>query len=80
MYLFSIVQAFVTRLNSKEDVLLENINVSPKSKVEVNMSMSDSDSDIEVEQEVPAVIKGVYPASSYVIPPYFLLEFCALLL
>lgn len=48
---------FVTRLNSKEDVLLENINVSPKSKVEVNMSMSDSDSDIEVEQEVPAVIK-----------------------
>ncbi|MCD7446981.1 hypothetical protein HAX54_020759 [Datura stramonium] len=48
---------FVTRLISKEDILLENINVSPKSKVE-NMSLSDSDSDIEVEQEVPAVIKG----------------------
>ncbi|XP_060207206.1 protein TPX2 isoform X2 [Lycium barbarum] len=47
---------FVTRLISKEDVLLESINVSPKSKVE-NMSLSDSDSDIEIEQEVPALIK-----------------------
>ncbi|XP_055821390.1 protein TPX2-like [Solanum dulcamara] len=44
---------FVTRLISKEDVLLENINVSPKSKVEENMSLSD----IEVEQEVPAVME-----------------------
>lgn len=48
---------FVTRLISKEDVLLENINVSPKSKVDENMSLSDSESDIEVEQEVPGVIK-----------------------
>ncbi|CAN4127464.1 unnamed protein product [Withania somnifera] len=49
---------FVTRLISKEDGLLENVNVSPKSKVDENMSFSDSDSDVEVEQEVPAVIKG----------------------
>ncbi|KAK4338334.1 hypothetical protein RND71_042821 [Anisodus tanguticus] len=48
---------FVTRLISKEDILLESINVSPKSKAE-NMNLSDSDSDIEVEQEVPAVLKG----------------------
>ncbi|KAJ8555679.1 hypothetical protein K7X08_013175 [Anisodus acutangulus] len=47
---------FVTRLISKEDVLLESINVSPRSKVE-NMNLSDSDSEIEVEQEVPDVIK-----------------------
>ncbi|KAJ8526843.1 hypothetical protein K7X08_029320 [Anisodus acutangulus] len=48
---------FVTRLISKEDILLESINVSPKSKAE-NMNLSDSDSDIEVEQEVPAVLKA----------------------
>ncbi|KAF3647724.1 putative protein TPX2-like isoform X2 [Capsicum annuum] len=50
------MQAFVTRLISKESGLLENINISPKSKIE-NMSLSDSDSDIEVEQEVPAVLQ-----------------------
>ncbi|CAN4077862.1 unnamed protein product [Withania somnifera] len=48
---------FVTRLILKEDVLLENINVSPKSKVDENMSLSNCDYDIEVEQDLPAVIK-----------------------
>lgn len=72
--MLSVIQAFVTRLISKEDSFLENIHVSPKSKV-VNMSLSGSDSDIEVEQEVPAVMEGVYSASFKVKTLIFYLNF-----
>lgn len=47
--------AFVAKLVPREEILLENINISPKSKGVESMNLSESDSDVEADHEIPAM-------------------------
>ncbi|KAM7491284.1 hypothetical protein LguiA_034205 [Lonicera macranthoides] len=46
---------FVTKLHLREDMLLENVNISPKSKGVENMSTQDTDSDIGLGPEFSTI-------------------------
>lgn len=49
------IPAFVTKLHLREDMLLENVNISPKSKGVENMSTQDTDSDIGLGPEFSTI-------------------------
>ncbi|KAL1547534.1 protein TPX2-like isoform X2 [Salvia divinorum] len=49
---------FVQNLVPREEMLFENINISPKSKGAENMNMSESDSDVEAGHEIMAMKYG----------------------
>ncbi|GFP81839.1 protein tpx2 [Phtheirospermum japonicum] len=45
---------FVAMLVPREDILMENVNISPKSKGVETMNLSNSDSDVEADHEISA--------------------------
>ncbi|KAK4389387.1 hypothetical protein Sango_2275700 [Sesamum angolense] len=46
---------FVARLVPREEILMGNINISPKSKGVESMNLCEGDSDVEVDREISAM-------------------------
>lgn len=51
MFCFSF-SAFVQNLGPREEILFENVNISPKSKGVESMNLCESDSDVEEGHEI----------------------------
>lgn len=58
--------AFVAKLLPAKDVLLENVNTSPKPKHEEDVNLLESDSDTEVDEESSAVDGGIITLPSMI--------------
>lgn len=58
--------AFVLKLVTKEEILKENVQISPKSKGVEDMNLVQSGSDIDVDEEISAVSMSCRGTTGYI--------------